>query len=249
MKRQIQNLKSEIRNLKLSDFLPPFLIFLISTFLCLFVLSCKKEHVTPGSNSFNYFPTEQGRYVIYEVDSVLHSDNDNNTDDSVYHWHFQIKEVIDETFIDGEGRLVQVIRRFRRDNDSLEWIQENVCTQLLTLTAAYRTEDNIIYHRLAFPISGNTKPWNGNDMNTLDEEMYEYEGFHVPIEMNSLAFDSTLSVLQVDEDNFVERIYGEEIYANHVGLIFRQRDNLHKINGLPVTGSEFKMQVLSFGNE
>lgn len=186
---------------------------------------------------------------MYDVDSILHSDNDNNTDDSVYSWHYQLKEVVGETFIDGQGRPVQIIQRFRRDNDSEEWSEINVCTQLVTAAAMYRTDDNIAYHKLAFPISSNTQPWNGNDMNTLDEEFYQYENFHVPLTMNAFDFDSTLSVLQVDEDNFVEKIYGEEVYANHVGLIYREHDDLRKMNGFPVKGTEFIMKVRAYGTE
>ena len=88
-----------------------------------FYNSCRKETLPPASQSFNYFPTDKGRYVEYNVDSVYHAINDNNTDDSVYAWHYQLKELIDSTFIDGEGRKVQIIKRFRRDNDTLEWIE------------------------------------------------------------------------------------------------------------------------------
>ena len=249
MKLEIRNWKSEIRNLRLSNFYSSFfLLFLLTLFLCFIATSCKKEKIIPGSTSYNYFPTEEGKYVVYSVDSVFHSDNDNNTDDSVYSWHYQVKELIGETFIDGEGRPVQILRRFRRDTESEEWVEVNVCTQLLTAAAVYRTEDNIAYHRLAFPINSSIQ-WDGNDANTLDVEMYSYENFHAPLEMNSFSFDSTLSILQVDEDNFVEKIYGEEVYANHVGLIYRVRDELRKVNGFPVKGTEFRMQVIGYGVE
>ncbi|HRS40022.1 MAG TPA: hypothetical protein P5292_12650, partial [Bacteroidia bacterium] len=97
-----------------------------------------------------------------------------------------------------------------------------------------------------FPISENTT-WDGNDMNTLDEELYAYEDYHVSRSVNGMAFDSTLSVLQRDDNNFVERVYGQEIYANGVGLIRRQRDDLGKRNGIVVKGTEFTMQVKDYG--
>ena len=245
----LRSLKSEIRNQKLADLYPPFfLLFLLVAFLVFIASSCKKEKIVPGSSSYNYFPTELGKYVIYDVDSILHSDNDNSTDDSVYSWHYQVKEVISDTYIDEEGRPNLIVKRYRRENDSVAWEEVNVCPQVLTMSAAYRTEDNIIYHRLALPINS-TIQWDGNDANTLDEEMYSYESFHSSLSMNGFDFDSTLSVLQVDEDNFVEKIYGEEIYANHVGLIYRERDDLRKINGMPVTGTEFIMGVRGYGTE
>ena len=210
--------------------------------------SCKKDSIQPGSPSFSYFPTEKGKYVIYEVDSVYHADNDNNTDDSVYSTHFQLKEVIGDSYFDGEGRLNQVIKRYRRDNDTLPWDVLNVWTQVLTNATAYKTEDNVPYHKLGFPINDLTS-WNGNDANTLEEELYEYQNYHVPLTLNGLSFDSTLSVLQRNDNNFVFRIYAKEIFANHVGLIYKERDDLHLINSLPVKGTEFKMKVKSYGVE
>jgi len=60
------------------------LVYFFFIYLSLFFLySCKKDKEIPQLLSFNYFPTEQGSYVIYNVDSIVHGDNDNNTDDSV----------------------------------------------------------------------------------------------------------------------------------------------------------------------
>ena len=217
-----------------------------SAFMLFF--SCKKEQIIPATPSFNYFPIQKGKYIVYEVDSVYHADNDNNTDDSVYTTYYQLKEVIAETFADGEGRSAQIIRRFRRDDDSLEWNDLGVYTQVLSSQGAYRTEENISYHKLAFPISEQTS-WNGNDVNTLSEEIYQYLDFHRAMTVNTLQFDSTLTVLQVDEVNFIEKIHGEEVYANHVGMIYKERDDLRKVNGLVVKGIEFRMKVKSFGVE
>ena len=225
-----------------------FKFYLFVTFIFVEITSCKKDHVVPQTPSFDYFPTEKGTYVVYDVDSIFHADNDNNTDDSVYVTHLQLKEVIDDTFLDGQGRPTQIIKRYRRSEDSLEWNELGVFTQVLASTGAYRTEENIPYHKLAFPISDQTS-WNGNDANMLTEEIYQYQSFHVPLNLNSLVFDSTLSVLQVDDTNYIEKIYGIETYANHVGLIYKERDDLHKVNGLVVKGTEFRMKATSFGKE
>ena len=176
----------------------------------------------------------------------MHAENDNNNDDSVYTFHYEVLEQIDSSFIDGSGRSAQVLKRYHRLTDGDPWNLTSVWTQTLTVSAAYRFEDNITFHKLAFPISENTT-WDGNDMNTLDEELYAYEDYHVSRSVNGMAFDSTLSVLQRDDNNFVERVYGQEIYANGVGLIRRQRDDLGKRNGIVVKGTEFTMQVKDYG--
>jgi hypothetical protein len=209
--------------------------------------SCKKETIVPPVPSFEYFPVANGTWVEYEVDSIYHSENDNNNDDSVYTYHFSIREEIDSTFLDGQGREAQVIIRYKRMNDSLPWILTDVWTQTLTLSSAYRTENNIPYHKLSFPITASAW-WNGNDANTLGEEIYTYGDIHRPNTVGAWSFDSTVSVLQIDENNYIERSFGKEVYANGVGLVFKQRDELRKYNGVVVSGMEYQMRVTSYGN-
>jgi len=223
-------------------------LWLIPGLMALTLGACKNESVAPQPGSYEYFPLDFGRYVIYDVDSVFHSDNDNNNDDSVYSWHFQVKERIDSTFIDGQGRPAQRVLRYRRLNVSDPWTFMNVWTQTRTTTAAYRNEDNVVYHRLSFPPHPDIT-WNGNDSNTMEDEFYVYDGIDRPKAVGTSSFDSTLSVSQRDDDNFVEKIYGYEVYANRIGLVFLQRDNLRKQNGSVVYGTEYKMTVHSYGVE
>ncbi len=222
--------------------------FLLSSILLLAGYSCKKEKVDLPALSYNYFPTENGKYVIYNVDSIYHSENDNNNDDSVYSYHFQIKEKLDSSFIDLEGRVNQIRLRYRRDNDTLPWNFSSVWTQYLSSTSAYTTEDNIRFHKLSFPINASIT-WNGNDANTLEEENYFYDYFHESDVINGLSFDSTLSVIQIDENNYVEKIYGNEKYATGIGMIYKENDNLGKRNGQVVKGLEFKMVIAGYGVE
>jgi hypothetical protein len=222
-----------------------------------FVSSCKKDkRITPASASYNYFPTEYGRWVVYNVDSIAHRTDDNNNDDSVSTYHFQLKDVIDSSFLDLEGKMRQVIVRYYRSSLNPNWTLRNVYSQLLTSAAAYRFEENVAYHKLAFPINSSIE-WDGNDMNTGDEELYSYEDIHSFASITSesfdfvstaLDFDSTIAVLQIDELNFIERKYGKEIYAENVGMVFHQRDEL-SFNGAGQIshGSEYKMTVADYG--
>ena len=223
--------------------------FSVLTFIFLIVLlGCKKEVITPSSVSFNYFPSEIGTWVEYHVDSIFHSEDDNHNDDSVFTFHFEIKDRIDSSYIDIEGRNIQIVKRFHRNDSLSEWTLSNVWTQRLNSLNAYRTEDNITYHKLSFPIKSTTT-WNSNDANTLDEELCMYEYFHEPGIFNSLSFDSTLSVLEVDQDNYIMKKYGNEIYASGIGLIYKERIDLEKNNGIIVSGLEYKMVVKGYGKE
>ena len=131
--------------------------------------SCKKEKVELPALSYNYFPTEKGRFVDYVVDSIYHAENDNNNDDSVYSYHFYIRDLIDSSFTDLQGRVNQVVLRYRKTDIAGNWELTDVWTQYLSATGAYRTEDNIRFHKLSFPIDENAVS-NVNDGNTGDEE-------------------------------------------------------------------------------
>jgi len=156
--------------------------------------------------------------------------------------------VIDSTFKDETGLVKQVILRYRRTDSLSTWSISDVWTQYLTTTTAYRTENNISFHKLSFPINSFIT-WNGNDANTLDEEMYYYDYFHEPGTYNSCHFDSTISIIQIDENNYVQKKYGHEVYATNVGLILKEVDDLGKENGVVVNGMEYRMKVISYGNQ
>ena len=87
----------------------------------------------------------------------MHAENDNNNDDSVYTFHYEVLEQIDSSFIDGSGRSAQVLKRYHRLTDGDPWNLTSVWTQTLTVSAAYRFEDNITFHKLAFPFQ-KTRP-------------------------------------------------------------------------------------------
>lgn len=214
---------------------------------CFFsLMGCSDEVLRPPATTFSYFPTDSGCYRIFRVDSIVHAENDNNNDDSVYRYHFQLMESIDTSFLDGSGDSAQVVLRYRRTDSLSAWSLCSVWTQRLTVAGAFRTEENITYQKLAFPIALATS-WNANAANLLGEEIHYYESNHRPAVIGPFSFDSTVTVFERDEDNFVERIYGREIYASHVGLVFKRRDELVKRNGMTVSGTEYRMELLGYG--
>ncbi len=222
---------------------------LLSALFILFaamLVSCGKETIEQNSPSYNYFPTQRGSYVIFDVDSIVHSTDDNENDDSVYYYHYQVKEVIDTPFTDGEGMERQVVARYYRADTTQEWSINIVWSQSLSTASAYRWEDNVPYHKMGFPINTNIE-WNGNDKNTMNAETYHYLDIHQPKTYNGMSFDSTLTVIQSDENNYVEKIYAKEVYAAGTGLIYKERDDLRKTAGLVVSGTEFKMVVMGYG--
>ena len=214
-------------------------------------ISCKDEDplvIIP--QDYNYFPLEYGQWIIYDMDSTVHLDIDDTTnqpDTSIAYYRYQVREIIDSSFIDGEGELAYRILRETRLNDTLPWSFLNIWTCKRNAHSAQRIEDNIRFVKLSFPISDNVS-WNGNAFNNFPEEEYMFESIHQPYTAGSLTFDSTVTVLQEEFISLINRIIRREKYARHVGLVFRQRDSLN-INGLGETlnGIEVLQTVNSYG--
>lgn len=227
-----------------------FLIAVASTTL----FSCGDDEVIPtdSSTGYTYFPLKQSSWIIYDVDSIVHLDNDDafGQDTSVERYDFQIREIIDSSFIDGEQDTAWRVSRYKRLNDSLPWEFQNVWVSKRTLVNAQRVENNIRFVKLAFPPTLRAT-WNGNAYNYFPSEEYFYDNIHTPLQLQGLTFDSTLTVIQNDFQSNVNRIVKKEKYAAGVGLIEKDLDSLRltiNFGGLLIlNGLEYSQKINSFG--
>jgi len=229
-------------------------VVLLSGVVFFLINSCSDDTVLPSKAALyaGFYPLQQGSWIAYDVDSIVHLDNDDyyDLDTSIESYHFQVKEQIDSSFIDGVGELTYRISRYRRLNDTLPWSFMNLWTAKRTLSSVQRVEDNIRYVKMAFPID-KRKTWNGNAYNMFEEEDYSYADIYSSLSMGGFTFDSTVTVVQNDFVSNINRILKKEIYANHIGMIYKQRDSLNTLN-LPsgsvliLNGFEYKLTVNSY---
>lgn len=222
-----------------------FLLFLFS------LQSCKDDElVTPSSPTMNYVSNDAGKWIVYDCDSIIHLDNDNNTDNNVEISQFQIKEVIDSIGIDGENQPIQHLSRFKRANDTLQWTFLSRWTAKITSGGYQKVEDNTRYLKLGFPIS-NAQKWNGNSYNTLGEEDYIYNGINEPAGLASFSFDSTLTVVQGDSTiGYHTYPSGIEKYATGIGMYYRYYAAVDFYPGtvLIISGVEYSERISSYGH-
>lgn len=207
--------------------------------------SCKKDEVihTAGP-SYQYAPVDTGRWVLYDVDSTYYSVL---TTPPATRFRFQILERIDSTYIDNQGRPTQRLERFRRDSTGAPWQQAvTAWNSTLTLFGYERVEDNVRYLKLGFPINLNTT-WDGNAYNVFDADEYGYEDIHVEYSIGPLYFDSTLIVTRGQPPNAIERKNGKEIFANHVGMIYKEYYDLNIQNFSDTSGTKYFYTILSYG--
>jgi len=187
--------------------------------LLVLLAACRKDD-SPSETDFayEYYPTAVGHWVEYDVEEILFDDFDTSKVDTV---RYQLREVVAEQFLDGEGREAQRIERFTRANDTTAWSIKNVWFGNTTTTTAERVEENARYIKLVFPPKVD-KTWNGNAFNILDEQEYEVTAYDEASSLNGLDFAKTLTVVQVDDSIIIEQKKAVEKYARDVGMIYRQ---------------------------
>lgn len=193
---------------------------------CLYILAavtvanlvgaCKKKEVTPDLG-YGYFPGKRGHYTIYQVDSVFY----NNFTFTIDSFSFQLKEVMESEIFDNTGRKTRRIERYIRKTEADPWTIKDVWTANLTNIHAEKTEENVKFVKLAFPVKLATT-WNGNLYNTLGEQEYKYENVHQSFSLNGLSFDSTVTVVQMNDSSLVHKKYAIEIFAKNVGLVYKK---------------------------
>ncbi len=207
-----------------------------------FLNSCNKD-VTPPDAGYGYFPTKIGNWIIYDVVSIEHDAPISKHDTSI----FQLKEVIESTFLDNENRETQRIERYTRNDETQPWVIKDVWFSNLTASTAERVEENERLIKLTFPVKKG-KTWDGNALNSQDVWIYKYTEVNVPYTINNFSFDSTVTVLQIDEENLVEKKYALEIYAKNAGMIYKELILLNtEIDGTITIGSELTMKINSYG--
>lgn len=198
---------------------------LILVFTPVFLASCAKKTVPSDVNQLGveYYPTKQGKYVIYSVDSIVYSDLLHDTAE----YKYQIKEKIADTYTDNSGRpatrLERYIRKYnaQKPYDSIPWTMKEVWMVNADTKAVQVLESNVRYTKLSFPVR-EKDTWNGNALNTLGEWMYTYNYIDRSETIGQTKFDKVLLVAQ---KNFVTAIshqaYNEK-YAKGIGLVYRE---------------------------
>lgn len=211
-----------------------------------YLFSCQKETENMDIG-YSYYVAEPGYYLTYMVDSIYFDDFYATSDTN----YFLIKELIESSFIDNEGRQAYRIERWYKYNDTLPWVLKNVWYSVKTNKQIERVEENIRYIKLIFPIKNYAK-WNGNALNNLDYQEYKYLNAHKPFNISDFAFDSTVKVQQDSFINLKYIRYKYEIYAKNVGLIkkvFINLENEDNMSGKIKNGVKYEWRLIDYGKE
>lgn len=212
-----------------------FVLFLLS--------SCKQDVYKPSYMGYEYFPNNVGHWVHYDVDSIV-TDAPVSRNDT---YRFQVKEFIESDFTDNSGRNAQRLERYYRDNDSADWYIRRVWYSNRTTLTAEKIEENVRYIKLHFPVTQD-KEWNGNLYNFQPQRNYRFTAINNPYSINNFNFDSTVTVLQIDSDNVVYHEKVVEVYAKHIGLIYKSSDSLsfNSVDGSVIVSWKYEYKIRDY---
>ena len=216
-----------------------FRLFVFFISIVLIINACG-ERVTLNYSSdvaeqYAYFPLRTGNYAVYRVDSIVYDFSPGGgalRDSSVTF----VKEVVADTLRDQTGLLQYQIERYERSSDTLPWQLKSIGTASRTPGQAIRTENNLRFLKLIFPMDRRSQ-WDGNiwideqrEIEIAGERMrpfsnwnYEVDSIDVQAAVGAFVFDSTLVVTEADDNNIIERRYSRVRYAKHVGVVWREQ--------------------------
>jgi len=233
---------------------------LISVSSCILFFSCAKKKIPVDESllGLDYYPTNIGRFVIYDVDSAVYN---SLTQDTVI-TKYRIKEKITETFTDNEGnealRLERFMKKFNplKPYDSIAWTMKEVWMVNATKKSVQVVEGNVRYTKLIFPIQQGAS-WNGNAKNTIGEWLYTYDYIDKQETIGSKQVDKVLNVKQKNYRTLISYQNYTEKYAKGIGLVYREITDVLSNNVIPNVAVEnriedgliYKQTLVTYGNE
>jgi hypothetical protein len=231
-----------------------FYIFAIFIFA-----QCAKKNI-PANDSLlglDYYPTKQGKFVIYDVDSTVYKDLPLSSTTFKY----RIKEKVADSFTDNEGepaiRLERYIKVFNpnKSYDSIPWSIKEVWMLNADKKSIQLSENNVRFTKLIFPIESEAT-WNGNAKNTVGEWLYSFEYIDKKETINNNVLESVLKVKQKSFKTLISYQNYYEKFAKNVGLVEREIIDIlsNNVTNLPIeqrveTGVMYKQTLVSYGYE
>lgn len=215
--------------------------------IVLLLTSCKKDDGTDVDFGYDYFPTQEGLYKIYDVMEAVHDDPSNIHDTTRY----QLKTLIGERIIDNEGDSVNKFYRYTRDLPSDEWILKDVWT--IKIDDARRgelVEENQRVIKLVFPANDGVS-WNINAHNPLDPIAATLEHVNQSHQIGTFDFERTVSVRFKNEINLVNQYDQYHVYASEIGLVHIHWQDFEKVfaTSIPRLGEEHHWDLIEYGIE
>lgn len=213
-----------IRNSKLLFFVLTVLLF-----------SCKKQKdlSVPEVQSGNFYPLVKGNYRLYQV-AKTNFKLLGKVDSS-----FQLKELFSESFTGLDGqihfKLLRYKKRMNTDSLSLDSVWS---AQRMGEDKVLVVENNQAVLKLFLPLF-NGRTWNGNLHNDKFPEVFTVSNLNSPWE----TYPKTVTIVERNDTNLLKRSYRVSIYAENIGLVYRENRELN----FSASGDDFGKGIITDG--
>ncbi len=219
-------------------------ILLAVIIIALIFSACSKTEEFKTDSISDYAPLIVGKYITYQLDSLLYADNIIPEDRVIT---YQVKHVVEDTIIDNLGRKGFIIRRYIRKNTTDSWMPDNAFMAINTGSSYEYVENNLRFIKLKEPIR-NEYSWKGNsyidthsdnpDLKYFDDWNYVYDSINTPLTLGAITIDSTLKVAERDEvigivdpsEPIYEINFSASNYAKGIGLVYHRFVHLNYQN-------------------
>ncbi len=195
--------------------------------------SCEDQVKTLDDSLFDYeyFPTEVGKYWLYQVDStVIYNQGSKTIKSKTF-----VREEVTEIFNSLENLPIYRIERSISDSIDGNYIIKDVWTAEKTEFAAFRTEENLRFNKMIFPLRLD-QTWKGNlfdnltEVNVAGEMIWVYKDWGdytlkskgLDRMVNGILYNDVATIIQADHDFAIERRFAIEHYAPGIGLIEKE---------------------------
>lgn len=208
-------------------------LFTLLAIATLMLAGCTEEIEPPSDLGFDYFPLELGQRMIYQVDSIIYDTTGTGIiiDTSITY----LQEEIVAELTDNTGQPLYRIEISEKKELGDPWQIRSVYAAQRTDQAAYRTEENLRFIKMIFPLERNS-PWDGNRFfdatvnvvvagETIEMfKNWEYQIIEIgePGQVGQFVFDQITTISQADDENLIELRYSQEKYAKGIGLVYKE---------------------------
>jgi hypothetical protein len=185
------------------------------------ILSCEKqEEIITG---FEYFPVEKGLFWEYDVAEEIYT-----VSAPVRKSNFQIRERVGESF-EVANQSVFKLERYRRNDEKSTWKLDSVWTIQLNQTQAIRSENNVSFTKMIFPINEGEK-WNSSNINSSQSAIYQYKNTFQKFDNK---YFPTVRVVERNDSTAINLNRKYEVYAKQIGLVYKEFTTLEYCQKTP----------------
>lgn len=179
--------------------------------------SCKDEEKMIFHPGQHYLPLQTETFQVYAVSETRYSSSADPVELS-----YEIMTQLVDSFPSAKGEYIYVIHRNKRLSAGAPWEPLDTWSIRPAKGDIVVSEGNIPFVKIKSPVAaGNV--WDGNILNTGEADMYQYTGIGLPLELNAMFFENTLTVEQENNDDKIVFLdQRKEIYALDIGLVYKE---------------------------